>query len=316
MNKLKEILFLKSVKGVGKAKIYKRYWHYLEKGIDIDELEKIVAGEENGLIVRDISSAREKAEQLYEAIIDDLNINIITALDDDYPDKLKDMGDKRPLILYAKGNTKALNNPNIAVVGTRHPSEWSQKVETRLVKKILELSDRVVVSGLALGCDKIAHETTVVEGKATIAVLPSGVNIVTPASHKSLAKNILETGGCLVSEYEPNVKASRSYFVERDAVVAALSDITFVVECDVKSGTMHTVDAASEYKRTLSCYYPPSIEMGGYPGNEFMIKNKKAVKVSDTEDLIKLFSSIKENNSDVQQKEPQQLSFEDYLKNK
>ena len=51
MNKLKEILFLKSVKGVGKATIYKRYWHYLEKGIDIDELEKIVAGEENGLIV-------------------------------------------------------------------------------------------------------------------------------------------------------------------------------------------------------------------------------------------------------------------------
>ena len=98
------------------------------------------------------------------------------------------MGDKRPLILYVKGDAKALSAPNIAVVGTRHPSEWSQKVEMRLVKKILELSDRVVVSGLALGCDKIAHETTVLEEKATIAVLPSGVNIITPASHKNLAK--------------------------------------------------------------------------------------------------------------------------------
>ena len=53
---------------------------------------------------------------------------------------------------------------------------------------------------------------------------------------------------------------------------------------------MHTVDAASEYKRRLSCYYPPSMEMGGYAGNEFMVKTKKAIKVSDTEDLIKLFS--------------------------
>lgn len=315
MNKLKEILFLKSVKGVGKAKIYKRYWHYLEKGIDIDELEKIVAGEENGLIIRDILSARKKAEQLYAAIIDDLNINIITALDDEYPAKLKVMGDKRPLVLYIKGNAKALTNPNIAVVGTRHPSEWSQKVEERLVKKILELSDRVVVSGLALGCDKIAHEATVDEGKATIAVLPSGVNIVTPASHKNLAKSILATGGCLISEYEPNVKANRSYYVERDAIVAALSDVTFVVECDVKSGTMHTVDAASEYKRRLSCYYPPSMEMGGYAGNEFMVKTKKAIKVSDTEDLIKLFSLMEDDDSENPIKEPHQLSFEDYLKN-
>ena len=143
------------------------------------------------------------------------------------------MAEKSRIVLYIKGNAKALTNPNIAVV----------------------------VSGLALGCDKIAHEATVDEGKATIAVLSSGVNIVTPASHKNLAKSILATGGCLISEYETNVKANRSYFVERDAIVAALSDVTFVVECDVKSGTMHTVDAASEYKRRLSCYYPPSMEM-------------------------------------------------------
>ena len=184
------------------------------------------------------------------------------------------MAEKSRIVLYIKGNAKALTNPNIAVVGTRHPSEWSQKVEERLVKKILELSDRVVVSGLALGCDKIAHEATVDEGKA-----------------------------------------NRSYFVERDAIVAALSDVTFVVECDVKSGTMHTVDAASEYKRRLSCYYPPSMEMGGYAGNEFMVKTKKAIKVSDTGDLIKLFSLMEDDDSENPIKEPHQLSFEDYLKN-
>lgn len=315
MNRLKEILFLKSVKGVGKATIYKKYWSYLKKGISIDDLEKIVAGEEKGLIVRDISIAREKAEKLYKSITHDLDINVITVFDEDYPEKLKVMGDKRPLILYVKGNTKALNNSNIAVVGTRHPSEWSRKVEEQLVKKILELSDRVVVSGLALGCDKIAHETTIIEGKTTVAVLPSGVNVVTPASHKKLAKDILETGGCLVSEYEPDVKASKTYYVERDAVVAAFSDITFVVECDVKSGTMHTVDAAEKYKRKLGCYYPPNLGMGAYAGNELMVNSKKAVKVRDTDDLIKLFDSVSEETSTIHPKESQQLSFEDYLKN-
>ena len=80
------------------------------------------------------------------------------------------MAEKSRIVLYIKENAKALTNPNIAVVGTRHPSEWSQKVEERLVKKILELSDRVVVSGLALGCDKIAHEATVDEGKAGLCI--------------------------------------------------------------------------------------------------------------------------------------------------
>ena len=78
---------------------------------------------------------------------------------------------------------------------------------------------------------------------------------------------------------------------------------------------MHTVDAASEYKRRLSCYYLPSMEMCGYASNEFMVKIKKAIKVSDTEDLIKLFSLMEDDDSENPIKEPHQLSFEDYLKN-
>ena len=68
MNKLREILFLKSVKGIRKAKIYRKYWHYLEKGMNMDELEKSVASEESGLAVSDISSARETSERLYESL--------------------------------------------------------------------------------------------------------------------------------------------------------------------------------------------------------------------------------------------------------
>ncbi len=98
--------------------------------------------------------------------------------------------------------------------------------------------------GLALGCDKIAHETAVNLGKKTIGVLPSGVNVITPAANKGLAERIIETGGCLISEYEPDAGVTKATYVERDAVIAALSDATVVIECGVRSGTMHTVDAA------------------------------------------------------------------------
>ncbi len=308
MENFRGLTFLKNLKGVGKAKIYKKYWEYLQNDLTVNELAEVVVEQENGITISDVSDAMEKAGRLNDSLIDASDLYVITALDDDYPDRLKVMGNKRPLILYVRGNREALYKPNIAIVGTRHPSEWSQKVEERLVKKTLEMSDRVVVSGLALGCDKIAHKTTVDMGKETIAVLPSGVNVITPAAHRGLAQDIIDNGGCLVSEYEPNVKASRAYFVERDSLVAALSDVTFVVQCGVKSGTMHTVDAAFKYERKLGCYYPTSMELGDYSGNEYMIKMKNAVKVSDTDDLIDLLTDVSE-----QSKESQQLSFEDLL---
>lgn len=187
------------------------------------------------------------------------------------------------------------------------------KIEECLVQKILDLSGRAIISGLALGCDKIAHETTVLAGKKTVAVLPSGVNVITPASHKKLADSIIETGGCLLSEYEPNAKVSRSTYVQRDAVIVALSDASMVIECDAKSGTMHTVDAAEQMKRKLVCCYIDDVSKGKYDGNELMINDKGAVKITDTEELdlfLEQLSSIPENTKEP---EPQQLCIEDLL---
>lgn len=315
-NNLKQILFLKNIKGIGKAKIYKKYWHFLEENRTVEDMETIAAEMENGLTAFDISSAREQADRFYDALMNDPTITAITAMDEAYPERLNVMGTKRPLILYIKGNAKALDQPNIAVVGTRHPSEWSQKIEGRLVNRILSMSERVVVSGLAMGCDQIAHTTAVNAKKPTIAVLPSGVNVITPSCFTDLTNDILQTGGCLVSEYEPETKANRAYFVERDAVMAALADITLVVECDVSSGTMHTVDAAAKYHRTLACYYPTDFEKGSYSGNKFMVQSKGAVKIENLEDLIELFSTAEENQPDIEGMESQQLSFDDLLKGK
>lgn len=312
MKKFMELLFLKSLKGLGNATINKKYIHLLEKTNSFEECVELVYDNEPNLTSIDIEKAVNVAKKKHDDIFNDLEISVITVFDEEYPKKLLDLKDKKPLILYVKGDVSALAEPNIAIVGTRKPSEWSMKVESRLVHKIIDLSERTIVSGLALGCDKIAHETTVNLGKKTIAVLPSGVKVITPATHKALAESIIKNGGCLISEYEPTAKVTKSTYVERDAIIAALSDATMVVECGVKSGTMHTVDAAEQMKRKLACYYIADSSKGTYDGNEFMIKEKGAYKISDTTDLVPFLEEL--NKKEINEEpEAQQMSITDIL---
>ena len=292
MNKFKELLFLKSLKRVGKATIYKKYWDILIDCGNFDDLVSKIK-ETSKLTTEDINNAIQKALDLYGYVNNDKEIHVITVFDDNYPEKLSVMENKRPLILYVKGNVDVFTKPNISVIGTRKPSDESQSFEKELVKSIVNDSNRVVVSGLALGCDQIAHQTTVDENKITIAILPSGVNVIKPASNKGLAEQILETGGCLVSEYEPDTKVFRGNYVERDAIVAAFCDATFVVECGVKSGTMHTVNAAIDYNRQIYCYSPKE---KSFDGNEFILENNDdAVKVDDIKEFCKNLDNLSSN---------------------
>lgn len=279
MKKFKELLFLNSINRVAKKTIYGKYWDILINSKDFDDLVskmKSIKSEDQ------INNALVKMGKIYNDVVDDSEIQVITVFDEEYPNKLNMMENNRPLILYVKGNVEALTKSNIAFIGTRKPSDISEKFETEVVKTILDSSDRVIVSGLALGCDKIAHQTTVDENKQTIAVLPSGVNVIKPAKHKKLAQDIIQTGGCLISEYEPDKSAYKSTYVERDAIVAALSDDIFVVECGIESGTMHTVDFASDYNKTIFTYIPEDSSTGSFDGNEYILKNKEnSIEVTD-----------------------------------
>jgi len=291
MEKFKEILLLKNLKRVGKVTIYKKYWNLLKNSKNLDDL---IIKLESDFTKEEILKAKKSALDTYEYVIDS-DIHVITVFDRAYPQKLLDMENKRPLILYVKGNLEALTKTNIAVIGTRKPSRNSQNFEENLVKNILNNQDIAIVSGLALGCDKIAHQTTVDLNKATIAVLPSGVNVIKPASNKKLAKDIIDGGGCLISEYEPNAKVFRGNYVERDNIVAAFSDATLVIECGIKSGTMHTVNAAEKYKRQIFAYLPESYSKDTYDGNEFILNNKNSILVRNVHDLKNLRKKLKSN---------------------
>lgn len=291
MIKLKEILFLNSLKGVGKATIYKTYWDMLKNSDDFYDLVSEV--ELNSKFSTDeIKKAMDNAERLYDDLLNS-EIGIITVFDENYPKKLNVMENKRPLILYVRGDVNVLTKPNIGIIGTRKPSKLSQEFEQNLVKNIVS-TNRVVVSGLALGCDKVAHQTTVDENKITIAVLPGDVINVKPASHKNLAEEIIKTGGCLISEYEPGTRVQKGNYVERDKIVAAFSDAIFVVECGVESGTMHTVNFAKEYNRQIYSYLPDERSGGSYDGNEFILQNTQdALKVENLEEFLDDLDTLK-----------------------
>lgn len=287
MNKFKELLFLKSLKRVGKATIYNKYWDILNGCNSFDDLVSKIS-KDSKFTKDDIDKAVGNAQKLYDNVNNDNEIQVITVFDDNYPKKLMLMQNKRPLILHVKGNVDLLSKENIAFIGTRNPSNESENFEKKLVKNIVNDSERVIVSGLALGCDKIAHQATVDENKSTIAILPSGINVITPASNKKLAEDILKTGGCLISEYEPNAKAFKGTYLERDKLVAAFSDAVFVVECGLNSGTMHTVEAAQKYNKNIFTFIPEFIPEGEYEGNLSINDAIQITEVNDfNNDLIK-----------------------------
>lgn len=333
MEKFKELLFLSNIKGLGKVKFYKTYLDLVKNSKNYTDLisnDAITSKYSKEKIVDAIA----KTEPIYEEVINDPEIDVITLLDEEYPDKLNDMGNKRPLILYVKGNVEALSKPNMAVIGTRNPSEKSQIFEKEMVKAVLDNSDRVIVSGLALGCDGIAHETTVLENKTTIAILPGGVNNIAPASHKELAEKIIETGGCLVSEYPPNMKATKYTFVDRDKIVAAFSDINFVIQCGEKSGTMHTVNGTLDYKNSDSSYhrdlyiylpnefsledYNPENPIGDFSGNVKILKEENGTRVSNIEEFCEELAILDSVENNIAKEKPKkkirgQATFDDLL---
>lgn len=294
MKKFKELLFLNSINRVAKKTIYNKYWDILINAKDFDDLVNKMYLEKPEDKIKD---ALEKSENIYNQVISDSEIQVITIFDENYPEKLEIMENERPLYLFVKGNINALKKPNIAFIGTRKPSKLSEEFERKTVKNIVKSSDRVIVSGLALGCDKIAHQATVDENKSTIAILPSGVNVITPASNKKLAQEIIENGGCLVSEYVPDKKANKGSYIERDKIVAVFSDATFVVECGIESGTMHTVDAANGYNRQIYTFLPDERPEGSYDGNEFILESHdNAIKVNNIEELLEDLKTLKIEN--------------------
>lgn len=176
----------------------------------------------------------------------------ITISDRDYPFLLKQINDP-PKILYIEGSASILNSRTVSIVGTRKITPYGSQV-TKLVALAAANANITIVSGLAFGADSIAHAVAVKNKTPTIAVLPGGVdeNSVYPREHLGLAREIVRTGGALISEYNSFSPTYPSNFTERNRIIAGLSMLTVVTEADFKSGAMITARHAINYGRDVA----------------------------------------------------------------
>jgi DNA processing protein len=155
-----------------------------------------------------------------------------------------------PVLLFVQGNPQALVGKTLAVVGTRNISDYGQRVCQKLIGELAPAGP-TIVSGLARGVDGAAHRQALVHQLPTVAVYGCGLDIITPVSHKGLAREILAADGACVSEYPLGVNASAYTFPQRNRIITGLSHGVLVVEGTLRSGSLISARLALEENRTV-----------------------------------------------------------------
>lgn len=188
-------------------------------------------------------SLRERMEQVAVSVIP------CNAL----PAKLRGIPDDPLFWLFVEGNPAIVTGggPMVAVVGTRKPSSEGIKAAERVVRVMSRYRSLTLVSGLAEGIDEAAHRESLKLGIKNLAFLGHGISHVFPESTRELREEIVVQGGAVATEYLPQEKYQKAFFVRRNRLQAAISDLVIPVEANEKSGTAHTVNFAHEYKRRI-----------------------------------------------------------------
>ena len=211
-------------------------------------------------------------------------IKTIDIKDGGYPKLLKEI-EKGPKVLYYKG--KLLFDENcFAVVGTRMCSSYGKQVALEIAGDLAE-TGLTIVSGLAPGIDSFAHRAAVERNKRTIAVLGTGLDekSIYPQENLKLAKEILETGGALISEYPAGTRGTKFTFPQRNRIISGLSLGTLVIEAKQKSGALITAHYAFSQKRKVFAV-PGQIYSSNSRGSHYLIK-KGAKLVENANDVLK-----------------------------
>jgi DNA processing protein len=175
--------------------------------------------------------------------------------------------------------------PVVAIVGTRKPTPYG-KMMTEKISEELARAEVVVVSGLALGIDSLAHSAVLKTGGKTIAVLPSGLNNIYPATNRPIAEKIIKAQGSVISEYPKNHKPRKVEFLERNRIIAALSDLIVIPEAAANSGSLNTANHAIQMGIAVAVV-PGNVTSPMSSGtNHLLTLGAKAVRGGD--DILKL----------------------------
>ena len=217
-----------------------------------------------------------------------VKIHEITIKDTEYPEILKQIPDP-PTKLYCRGNMGLMSTFCFGVVGTRKLTAYGKEAAQKIVSTLVK-ANYTIVSGLAMGIDSVAHETTLKNNGRTIAVLGTGVKDgeIYPNTNLKLAREILKSDGLIISEYTGS-EGYKSNFPQRNRIISGLSKGVLIVEADEKSGSLITARLAAEQNRDVFAV-PGNIFSSKSLGPHSLIK-KGAKMVTSAQDIIEEYES-------------------------
>lgn len=267
--------------------------HMEEAGVGVEEFfssgQQELAARLN-LQVAPIFDRMVRDEALFKArkeseFMERHSIRSLSMTDDDYPSRMYDI-DKAPVTLYVLGSANLDAEKMMSIVGTRHSTAYGMRYVSTLVSDFASyFPGMVIVSGLALGIDSAAHEASLKAGLPTVAVVAHGLNTIYPSQNRDLAKRIIAAGGAIISEYPSGVTPYRSRFLERNRIVATMTDAVLVAESADKGGAMSTAAVASSYGRELLAL-PGRIGDEMSAGCNRLIRSQKALMAGSAVEIM------------------------------
>jgi DNA processing protein len=210
-----------------------------------------------------------------------MQISSISYKSSAFPDTLRQL-DKVPKSINVLGELPT--DSMVAIVGSRRPTDYGKRITYQFASELAQ-AGAIIVSGLALGVDSIAHRAALDAGGKTVAVLGHGLDQIYPSEHRGLAKEILAKGGALVSEYDVGVPPYQSNFVERNRIIAALSLGVLITEAAAKSGSLFTARDGGRLGRTVMAV-PGSIHSKYSAGPNNLLRGQNAIAVTSAADCI------------------------------
>ena len=273
----------------GPEKVFRAKKHHLLKVPGIDEVRAISI-----LGFRDFKEVEKEV-----SFIEKNKIKALFYLDEEYPARLKGIADS-PVLLYSKGNLNLNDGRVVAIVGTRHASDYGKKMTETLIED-LQKYKVTIISGLAYGIDICAHRAALNFHLPTVGVLGHGLNRLYPGQHRAVAVKMLEKGG-LLTEFKSNDPFDKENFPKRNRIVAGISDATIVIESAVKGGALITAEVASSYNRDVFAM-PGRVGDKYSEGCNFFIKTNKANLVECANDVAFLMGWQDQKTTPSRQKE-------------
>ena len=231
----------------------------------------------------DCPPAHCRAEQEL-AFIDKHHITCLGYNDEAYPARLRECDDA-PILLFYRGNTSLNPRRIVSIVGTRKCTDYGRDLCERFVRDLAtQLPDVLIVSGLAYGVDVCAHRAAIKYGLPTIGVLAHGLDRIYPPVHRNIAAQMTQCGGML-TEYISFTEPERQNFLQRNRIVAGMSDATIVIESAAKGGALVTANIAGSYGR--DCFaFPGRIDDSASAGCHRLIRNHQAALITSADDFI------------------------------